>query len=277
MDLKEKTEITNKYIALYRATNESRYKDLAWEIFKPDVRKLANYYFSSFPSKVEDVFQNMSLEVSNLINKGSSFDETKGFYLISYAKKSLINKGRELVDWSKCAAVYNRKLKIKLSNFINAEISKNEKTSIDDLIENFARKEFPSLNAEKMKKKIVYLNDLYCETNAQISLDEPIDEDGNSRYETVSDGKDYFAKIESEDLKLDFFRALDEMKNKGAISVLEYQCVYACFEAFFNDTYINNAILAKRLCKTRQNFDRALKSGISKFKTYWNKTRENVD
>lgn len=276
MTLQEKTKITNDLIDKYHITNDGRFKNEAWDIIEEDVRKIVNTKFSNFKQFSEDIYQDISLIVNNLMEKNSSFDTSKGRYILCYMTDLNVRIHGKLFEYSSTVKFHNKD-RASLSKYINEQKAITPEIREDEIIASYVKNRYPNLDETKYKQKLAYFNELYFSSTSTASIDDPIDENGTTRGDLIADSKDPFEKIEIRDEKDDFFRTLKEMKDVKELTPLEYDCVYYFCKARLIDPDVSKAKVAKFMGKSRQNFVRALTSGIEKVSSYMQKRKKQED
>ncbi len=265
LNTEEKVIRSNSLIEKYRLTNAIIFKNQAWEIFRVDLAKFVNTYFKGYSKEVkEDILQSMALVVCKLINKGSSFDPSKGVYLLTYARKSLLEAGYECVDSTKTSMAYNRKLLISLKKKIETVKRDIPDASDESIIEAFVKSKKPDISEQELNEKIYQLKNLLVVHQGSVSLDTPIDEDGTTRAELVADEGDFVKGIEQKDIFQLFIRIIDEMHSKKELSRLEHQAVKIMLTGKFE----NSTDAGESLGKSRQNFNRAFNKAKKKIPVY---------
>lgn len=261
----EKVKLTNSLIEKYRSTNAVTYKTQAWDIIRIDVAKLVNAIFKGYPKEVKDeIMQSMSLFLSFLMNNGSRFDPSRGVYILTYARKALIEEGRKCIDSNKTSVAYNRKAFIELKKRMDNKRRENPDATDDELLESIIRSNIPNISPDKLTRTMYQFRNLLLVHQGSVSLDAPIDDDGTTMSELVADNSDFVNDIHGNDFIESIKKIVVEMHEKKKLSQLEYQAV----SCMLSGEYKTSSEAARFLGKSRQNFIRALKKGKLKIPEY---------
>lgn len=261
----EKVKLSNTLIEKYRSTNAIKYKSQAWDIIRIDVAKLVNANFKGYPTAVkEDMLQSMALLLSNLMNSDSRFDPSRGVYILTYARKALIEEGRKCIDSTKTSMAYNRKAFIELKKAIDAKRREYPDATDDELLESLIREKMPNVKPDEIDQKMYQLRNLLLVHQGSVSLDVPIDDDGTTMSELVADDSNFVNDVHGDDFINSIIKIVNEMHEKKKLSQLEYQAVSCMISGKFK----TSSDAARFLGKSRQNFIRAFQKGRSKIPEY---------
>lgn len=273
MTLEEKTRLTNDYIIKYRLTNDKQYKEKAYDIIKSDVENFVRKHFSSFRDYYEDIVQDITLKICELMEKGSSFEPNQDKYILYYLTDLKYQVYKKLFKYSYPFKFSNRD-RTSLMKYINTKKSENPEISENDIIESYVKETFPNLDEDEFRSKVYYFNNLALQLTSTASLDKSIDDEGTPLSELISENEDFTKKVELSSIIEEYYKIIDEMKSKKMLSPLQYECLKMYFKEKLIEPDIADAKIAEKMGKTRQNFDRACNSAIAKFREYYNLKNE---
>ncbi len=267
LTLQQKTEITNKNIQLYRATNDIKYKKKVSDIVDVDVCKFVRSKFYMFPELYEDIKQEALFIVNKYINSNSSFDPEKDVYIVLYLQKAILSTGRKIIDKMKSPVKYDVKKRQNLVKKLQNIAKENNLESIKEAIPILIEKENPNISDDEFSAYEVEYNNLL---NVTICAKIPEDkqDDDNGHYELADENSDFTNNLEEiYEIKRRYHIACI-LYDKKVISNLQFKTFNIFFLSRLLGREDKKSALAKKLGMTRQNFCRALNEAIKIIEEY---------
>lgn len=267
LTLQEKTELTNKYISLYRKTNDMKFKNLAFEIIESDVRGLCHAKFYSYKAMYEDILQEMFLEVSKQMNVGTSFDPERGVYIVLYLQKDLVNKGREMIDKSKTPTSFSPKHRVAVIKKLQAIADELGFESIQDALPTYIERKYPDMSDGDRHQKEYELNNLLQVTTSQ-QIPDDCQEDDAIRSQLVDESSDFTKDFERIHAIVYRYQVAIKLFRQKKLSKLQFLTFRAVFLAGAHKLDLSKSDLAEAMNMSRQNFCRAFNDAKAVIEKY---------
>lgn len=262
LTLQEKTEFSNKNIKLYRETGNIKYKELAFDIVKPDVENFCYRKFYNYRQYIDDIIQNAFLLINKYMNGGSAFDPDKGVYILVYLQEAIVDNCRTTIDKYKTPWKYDIKKRRELIKNLQAIIDEQNLSSYKEAVAIYIDKEYPDLSVEERRNIESAMNKIINITqSSQIPDDKEQDED-TIHYELVDEKSDFTKSLDVlYEIRYIYHIAL-MLYEKGKLSNLQLKTFSVYIKSKLQETDEKKSDLARKLGMTRQNFCRALNDAL---------------
>lgn len=275
LTLQEKTELSNKYIYLYRESDQKKFKEIVFDIVSFDVRKFVRSKFYMFPNLFEDITQEAFLLINKYVNKGSSFDPNKGVYIVIYLQNAIGSAGMTIVDKMKTPVKYDIKRRQALVKKLQSIAQEHNLQSIKDAIPMLIDEINPSLTGEKRRAIECEIEEILNVTSAVKIPDDKQQDDDSAHYELVDEKSDFTHKLDDIYEIKRTYHVARMLFEKKALSLLQFKTFHVFIYSKLLGRDDKKSDLARMLGMTRQNFCRALNEAIKIVEEYIKKHSDN--